>query len=169
MNISRSTKTLESKLNSSKKKSACAPPPPPPKEIGGGRVRHFGTRARLQRVLRRHGDVSVVRVRIGLCPLRGAGHGRDRSDRGGCPGDHHVRRDCRPFFFLRLQGVIIRQSSAPASRARVRSTREPDRKTKGSLRARVAPRIVRFPDARAASNRQPLVSRRRGKKASPLF
>jgi hypothetical protein len=124
-------------------------------------TRHFGTRARLQRVLRRHGDVSVVRVRLRLCPLRGPGHGRDRSDRGGCPGDHHVRRDCRPFFCLLLQGQQFANHRPPPARARVRSTREPDRETAGSLRARAVPSMLRFPGARAASSRQPLVSQRR--------
>lgn len=98
-------------------------------------TRHFGTRARLQRVLRRHGDVSVVRVRLRLCPLRGPGHGRDRSDRGGCPGDHHVRRDCRPFFVSPAAGATIRQSSAPA-RARARSLDPGTRSRDGGIAAR---------------------------------
>ena len=64
-------------------------------------------------------------------------------------------------FSLLLQGQEFANRRPPPARARVRSTKEPDRETTGSLRARAVPSMLRFPGARAASSRQPLVSQRR--------
>ena len=80
-----------------------------------------------------------------------------------------MRGVCRPFFSPALQGAIIRQSSAPA-RARARSFDPVTRKTDVGVDARArSPEDHSLSGAHAASNRQPLVSQRRGKKVYTAF